>query len=117
MPRDAIRFLAVNRVKAGREQEYEAFVREVIVPVTERLQPHLAGNWQALRPAQDQTEGAISAYGFAFYGDASLEDWDLERMWAEADGDEEASKRMRQFTDLIDGEQTVYGFGGELPLA
>ncbi len=45
--------------------------------------------WQTLRPAGDQPEGATQAYFFVFFGEASLQDWDLEALFTDAYGPEE----------------------------
>ena len=51
-------------------------------------------------------------YVFVFYGDAPLDDWDVDTLLSTALGEEEGQRRMQEWVDLIDGEQTsVYVAG------
>jgi hypothetical protein len=106
--------MAATLVKPGREAEFEDFVINVIVPAGRRTKPHREDGWQLLRPSDNPPEGVTSAYMFVFYGDAPLEEWDLEPLFNEAYGPEEGRQHLDRFLDLIDGEQTLYAFGGEV---
>ena len=114
--RDAASSIALTRVKAGREQEFEAFVRDVIAPSVARARPHLAGLWQVLRPSEDESrDGGV--YAFVFYGDVPDEDWELDRLFADVHGNQQAVRLGRRFDDLVVGEQDVYTFSGEVSAA
>ena len=113
---DTLRFIAVNRVKQGREQEFETFLRDTVAPAVEQRRPHLTDMWEVLRPAQDQDTDGTAAYVFLFYGEAPLEDWELGRLFAEAYGDEDANRLGEQWSQLLDGEQGIHYLGGLLPV-
>jgi hypothetical protein len=97
-------------VQAGREAEFEAFVRDVIAPAAERVKPHLADMWQLVRPAKDRPSDATApTYLFLFYGeDVPYEDWNLSGLLPSAYGKEEGEQRLQEFDHFIGGEQTVY---------
>lgn len=109
--RDAARYIAINPIKRERYQEFEQFINEVIVPVVERARPQLAGMWQTLRPA-DTGEDPVT-YAFLFYGDTSLQDWDLDPLFSEVYGDEEGARYSQKLNSFFAGEQQVYAFSGE----
>lgn len=113
--RESPRFIAVTRIKAGREQEFEGLM-PVIAAAHEQARPHLGGQWQLLRPDLNEkgTDGE-PVYLFLFYGDVPLDDWELDRLLIEAHGEEEGQRLSRQFDDCCDGEQEVYAFAGEVP--
>lgn len=111
--RESPRFVAVTRVKAGREQEFEGLI-PVIAAAHEKARRHLSGQWQLLRPDTDEKSGDAAVYLFLFYGDVPLEEWELERLFIEAHGEEDGRRLSEQFDDCCDGEQAVYAFSGEV---
>ncbi len=112
--RQVPRLLSVTPVKSGREQEFEAFIREVIVPAVREHRPHLQGQWQVLRPEDDLHGDGTRAYVFFFYGDAPVDDWDVDTLFDTAFGEDEGNKRLQQWTDLLDGDQTNVYFASEV---
>jgi hypothetical protein len=111
--RESPRLLSLTRVKAGREQEFEDFIREVVVPAVREHRPHLTGQWQSLRPEPDQHGDGMSAYVFIFHGNAPIEDWDLESLFTTAFSEEDAARRWHEWSELVDGDQIVVYFSGE----
>ena len=114
--RETPRVIAVTRVQQGKEDEVETFLRDTMAPAVRQRRPHLTDMWEVLRPAQDQDTDGTAAYVFLFYGDAPREDWELGRLFAEAYGDEEATRRGEQWSQLLDGEQGVHYLSGVLPM-
>lgn len=112
--RETPRLLSLTPVKAGREDEFEAFLRDVIVPATQQHRPHLVGQWQTFRPEDDLHGDGTRAYVFAFYGDAPLDDWDVDTLLTAALGEEEGQRRVQEWVDLIDGGQTNVYVAGEV---
>lgn len=112
--RETPSFMAVTRIKAGRESEFEAFVRDVIAPAAQGARPDLVSMVELLRPAVEQPEGATPAYVFVFYGDASLDDWYLPALLRSAYGEEEGERRHEHFHELLEDGQTVVSFDGSL---
>ena len=106
--RDAAKFIALTRVRPGREQEFEGLI-PALVAAQEQARPDLDDQWQLLRP-----DGEAPAFLFLFYGDASIEEWDIERLCVEALGDEEGRRLAERILDCLDGEQDVYAFSGAI---
>jgi hypothetical protein len=106
------RFIAVTRVQADRQADFEAFIHEVVDPAVEKVRPELGPMWQTLRPTA-ATDG-VAVYFLLFRGDASLDDWDLESLLTEAYGAEEGPRREQEFEAFLAGEQDVYEFSGDL---
>jgi hypothetical protein len=111
--RDVATSMALTRVFAGREEVFETFVREVIVPAIDRARPHTSGLWQLLRPTGDQ-DGDGSVYAFVFYGEVPESDWDLDTLFAEVHGEQMGRRLSQQFEDMVVGDQEVYAFAGEV---
>jgi hypothetical protein len=109
--RDAARLIAITPVKPDRREDFEEFVRGVIVPAVNQTAPHLSQMWQTLRPSQD-ADGCD--YVFVFYGDASVDEWDLERLLPATYGDMDGHTHMQHFLELLSGEQQIYSFSGQV---
>ena len=111
------RFIAVNRVRQGKEQEFETFLQDSVASAVEQRRPHLTDMWEVLRPALDQGNDGTAAYIFLFYGNAPLDDWELGRLFTEAYGDEAATRLGEKWSQLLDGgEQAIHYLNGVLPL-
>jgi hypothetical protein len=111
---EAVRHIALTHVKADRADDVERLVREVLAPLVQRTRPHLAEKWQFLRPDGEPSGEGVIIYATLFYGEASLDEWDLEPMFVEAFGEEEGRRRNQQLDDLLI-RQDAYSFSGELP--
>lgn len=113
---DSPRYVVATPVKAGRDSDFERFMREVVVPAEVRARPHQVGHWRLLRPASEQPEGVTRAWLITFYGPLTLDDWDLQPLLDEAYGADASLEHMKYFEDMVDGEQTVYAIDGEVVL-
>ena len=107
------RFVVPTFVKAGRDADFETFLRDVVVPAEARARPHQVGMWQLLRPAADQPEGATRAYVLTFYGPSSLDEWDLQPLFDDAYGADKSREYLTYFEDMLEGEQVVYALDEE----
>lgn len=116
MTTDSPRYIVATYVKAGRDDDFEGFMRDVVVPAEVRSRPHQVGMWHLMRPATDQPEGATRAWLMTFHGPSTLDDWDLQPLLEEAYGADAAREHLRNFEDMVDGEQTVYALDGERAL-
>lgn len=110
------RFVVATYVRAGRDSDFENFMREVVVPAEVRTRPHQVGMWRLLRPATHQPEGVTRAWLMTFYGTSNLDDWNLQPLFDEAYGVDASVEHMKYFEDMVDGEQTVYALDGEVAL-
>ena len=102
------RYVVATYVKAGRDDDFERFMREVVVPAEVRARPHQVGMWRLMRPATDQPEGVTRAWIMTFHGPSTLDDWNLEPLFDEAYGADASREHMRHFEEMVEGEQTVY---------
>jgi hypothetical protein len=122
--RDVPRFMALTRVKAGRADEFETFLREVVAPAVAQARPNASGLWQTLIPdanselSQTDAQGVAAApagtYVFVFYGDLSLDEWDLGPVFTEVHGEEKGNNLAREFEDFVEGDQVVLQFSGQI---
>ncbi len=113
---DSPRYVVATYVKAGRDDDFERFMRDVVVPAEVRARPHQVGMWHLMRPATDQPEGCTRAWIMTFYGPSTLDDWSLEPLFTEAYGVDASREHLQNFEDMVDGEQTVYALDGESAL-
>ena len=110
------RYVVATYVKAGRDGDFERFMRDVVVPAEARARPHQVGMWHLLRPATDPPEGVARAWLMTFYGPSVLDDWDLQSLFDEAYGADASREHLEYFEDMVDGEQTVYALDGDVAL-
>ena len=110
------RYVVATHVKVGRDDDFETFLRGVVVPAEVQARPHLSGMWQLMRPAADQPEGCTRAWLMFFQGPSALDDWNLEPLFDEAYGADASREHMQYFEDMVEGEQTVYALDGESAL-
>lgn len=112
----APRFVVATHVRAGRDSDFERFMRDVVVPAEVRARPQQVGMWHLLRPANDSSEGVAGAWLMTFHGPSSLDDWSLQPLFEEAYGADASREYLKYFEDMVDGEQTVYALAGEVSL-
>ena len=111
--RETPRYIALTPVKTDRRADFESFLREVVVPAVDEVRPDLRDMWEALRPAET-ADGGDENYALLFYGEASLQDWDLPTLLTAAYGEEDGARRFEEFVQLLSGDQLVGGFSGNL---
>ena len=111
--RETPRYIALTPVKTDRRGDFETFLREVVAPAVDQVRPDLRGMWDVLRPAET-ADGGDENYALLFYGEASLQDWDLPTLLTAAYGEEDGRRRFEEFVELLSGDQLVGGFSGSL---
>lgn len=107
MPSDEPTLIAINRVLADRADEFEAWLRTVVVPAMNDHRPNLHGRWRVLR-ATEADDGAV-VFAFVCEG-GTPEDWELDPVLEEALGSEGAGKALATFTECLQEEQTGWSF-------
>ena len=98
--------IALNDVREERADEFENWLRTVVVPVVNEHRPHLLGRWRVLRSAQPQ-DGVVV---FAFLFQGSPEDAELDPVLEEALGADGAERELATFTSMLKGEQRAWAF-------
>ena len=105
MPSADRTLLAVNHVRAGREHEFEEWLRSVLVPAARAHQPHLEGRWHVLRSEEPDDRG--TAFAFLFDGGTD-DDWDLRALLEKALGTQGADEALSRMGELLVQDQ--YGW-------
>jgi hypothetical protein len=99
--------IAINAVLAERVDEFEEWLRSVVVPAVRSQRPDLDGRWQMLR-ATERDDGTVV---FAFVCEGGVpEDWDLRPYLEEALGAAEADRALERFDGMLRGEQQAWFF-------
>lgn len=85
-------------VAAGRADDFDRFLREVVIPAVDARRPQLSGRWRALRP--NSSNGDALTYVFLFDGGDLETDWDLGPLFEEHFGKDQAERYFQQWDDL-----------------
>jgi hypothetical protein len=97
--------IAINPVIAERADDFEGWLRTVVVPAVREHRPEQQGRWEVLR-ATEQEDGTV-IFAFIFRGgDAS--EWRLEPLLNQALGAEGAQRAMANMSGMMKREQ--YGW-------
>ena len=91
--------LFLTPVSAGRAQEFERFLLDVVQPAVAAQRPDLVGRWRLLRPSQaESADVTVLTYAFLFDGGDADEDWDLSKLLSLHYGEEEADRLLEGWT-------------------
>jgi prophage antirepressor-like protein len=105
MPSVQPTLIAINAVIAERADDFEDWLRTIVVPAVRKHRPELQGRWEVLR-ATEQEDGTAT-FVFIFHGgDAS--EWSLEALLTQALGAEGSQRAMADMTGMMKREQ--YGW-------
>ena len=105
MPVPARTLIAINAVRADRVEEFEEFLRSVVVPAMWDQRPDLDGRWRVLRVTE--AEGGTVVFAFVCEGGAP-DDWDLRPYLETALGPEGARDELERFAGMLQGEQQAW---------
>lgn len=97
--------LALNPVLAERADDFEQWLRDVLVPAATAHRPQLRGAWEVLRAAQPET--GVVVFAFLLRG-GEERDWDLLPLLEEALGAEGGQRALQDMQGMMHGEQ--YGW-------
>jgi hypothetical protein len=99
--------IAINAVLVDRSDEFENWIRTVVVPAMRDQRPDLDGQWQVLRGTESD-DGTVT-YAFVCEGGVP-DDWDLRPLLENALGSEGADRELEQFAGMLRGEQQAWFF-------
>ena len=85
--------IALNPVRADRADDFEAWLRSVVVPAAREHQPELEGRWRVLRGTD--VEDGVVVFAFLFDGGTD-EDWQLRPLLEKALGPEGADRALTE---------------------
>ena len=94
--------LAINPVREDRAEDFEEWLRSVVVPAMRTHQPHLVDKVTVLRATE--AEGGVITYAFLAEGGEPA-DWELDRLLERALGADGAAREMTQMTGMLQQEQ------------
>ena len=97
--------VAINPVIAARADEFEDWLRTIVVPAVREHRRELEGRWEVLRAAEEEDRTVIFTFIFRG-GDPS--DWHLEPLLNQALGAEGAQRAMANMSGMMKREQ--YGW-------
>jgi hypothetical protein len=97
--------IAINPVIAERADDFEDWLRTIVVPAVREHRPGQQGRWEVLR-ATGQEDGTV-IFAFIFHGgDAS--EWSLGSLLDQALGAESAQRALADLAGMMKREQ--YGW-------
>ena len=102
MPKPPLSMIAINPVLAGRADDFEDWLRAVLVPATREHRPELLDRWEVLRAAKEEDGQVI--FTFFFYGGQAA-DWQMEPILAQALGAEGARRALEDMLAMMKGLQ------------
>ncbi len=97
--------IAINPVIAERADDFEDWLRTIVVPAVREHRPGQEGRWEVLR-ATEQEDGTVT-FVFIFHGGDAAE-WSLEPLLDQALGAEGAQRAMTNMSGMMKREQ--YGW-------
>lgn len=102
MPKPPLSMIAISPVIADRADEFEDWLRAVLVPATRDHRPELLDRWEVLRAAKEEDGQVI--FTFLFYGGEAAE-WQMEPILAQALGAEGARRALENMLAMMKGLQ------------
>jgi len=105
MPTMQPTLVAINPVIADRADDFEDWLRTIVVPAMREHRPELEGRWEVLR-ATGEEDGTM-IFTFIFHGGDPSE-WHLEPLLGRALGAEGAQRAMADLSAMMKREQ--YGW-------
>lgn len=101
--------IAFTPVNAERADDFEDWIRTVVVPADRKYASPVEGrSWELLRATEDQ-DGTVT-FAFIFRG-GDIPDWDLGPLLEKALGAEGAQGALTNLSGMMTGEQTIWTFG------
>jgi hypothetical protein len=97
----------INPITTGRADEWESFVRSVVMPVVASRRPEILDRVRLLR-AGGQDDGS-TPFAFVFEG-GDMDDYDLEPLFTAEYGEEEAQRRLQEWEEMFARDQYGWAF-------
>ena len=91
--------LVLHPVRADRADDFEQFLRDVVVPAVRAQRPDLEGRWRAMR-SPSPTTGVVT-YAFILEGGNLAEDWELGLVVGPHFGEQEAERLFKEWSETF----------------
>jgi len=102
MPKPPLSMIAINPVLADRADDFEDWLRTVLVPATREYRPELLDRWKVLRAAKEE-DGQV-VFTCLFYGGQAA-GWQMEPILAQALGADGARRALENMLTMMKGLQ------------
>jgi hypothetical protein len=102
MPKPPLSMIAINPVLADRSDDFEDWLRTVLVPATKDHRPELLDRWEVLRASKEEDGQVI--FTFLFYGGRAAE-WQMEPILVQALGAQGARRALENMLAMMKGLQ------------
>ena len=107
MPDPEQTLIAINKVAVDRAEEFEGWLRAVVVPAMRNQRPDLEGRWQVLRSTEADDRTVV--FAFVCQGGTSS-DWELDPLLEKELGPEGAERALEEFSELLLQDQEGWFF-------
>jgi DNA-binding CsgD family transcriptional regulator len=97
--------ITVTPVLADRADDFQRWLRTVVVPAARAHHPDVEGRWLVSRSAV--TDDGVVPFVFLFTGDDPTV-WDLRPLLEQAYGADAADRQMTAFLEMLKGEQVEW---------
>ncbi|HEU5036647.1 MAG TPA: hypothetical protein VFT70_06575 [Nocardioides sp.] len=92
----------LNPVAREKTEEFERFIRDVVVPALEAQRPDLVDRWHVLKPAgPEAVDSGVCTYAFVFDGGTVEDDWELGTLLPAHYGEAEADRLLSGWMDTF----------------
>jgi len=95
--------IAINPVFAERADDFEDWLRTIVIPAVREHRPDQEGRWEVLR-ATEQEDGTV-IFAFIFRG-GDADEWSLQPLLDQALGAEGAQRAMADLNGMMKREQS-----------
>jgi len=102
MPEPEQTLIAINHVPVDRAEEFESWLRSVVVPAMREQRPDLEGRWRVLRTTG--ADDSVVVFAFVCEGGTSS-DWELDPLLENALGPQGAEQALQDFAGMLLKEQ------------
>ena len=99
--------IALNDVRADRADEFEEWLRTVVVPASNERRPQSRGRYHV--PRATEAEDGVVVFAFVCEG-GRPEDWELDPILEEALGPDGAADALATFAGMLRGDQRAWAF-------
>ncbi|MDP9317300.1 MAG: hypothetical protein M3R24_41665 [Chloroflexota bacterium] len=99
--------IVVSPVKADQWEQHEHFVRNILLPASEKLDPVAHRQVRFLVPTKQNEDGTYTAI---FLMDPRQEGlaYDIQEVLAKVYGEQQAEEYLQRFVNTLAGDQVVY---------
>ncbi len=107
MPDPEPTLIAINPVLAERADDFEQWLRSVVLPAVRAHRPEQLGRFHVVRGTEVEDDTVV--FAFLFFG-GTPDEWELQPLLEQALGPEKAERAMTTMTEMLKQEQYGWSF-------